>query len=109
MTRPRTSAPPLNAAPSGAPRHRVFAIRFSGVQNPGPASHSAIIDHIAMTTPPPSPARAPHVSVSLFIAASQTAVSDGVGDNRRQRAFTGDSVSEMTQYPRGVTSRGLDA
>jgi hypothetical protein len=82
-TRPSTTAPPLNLASSGAPRHTVLAIRFTGVQNPAPVSHSTIIDHIAMTMPPPAPARAPRLSTCVFIAASPTAGSSDVRETRR--------------------------
>jgi len=51
-------------ASSGAEGQKVCAIRLSGVQNPTPMSHMTIIDHIAITTPPARPPRAPLFSTS---------------------------------------------
>lgn len=79
----------------------MFAIRLIGDQNPVPASHSATIDHIAMTTPPAMPASAPRLSVcvftTVFIAASSTAVSDDVRNNSRDGVEPAGTVSDMTQ------------
>jgi len=53
---PMTSATALNLPSSGAERQGVCAIRFSGVQNPLRASHSMIIENMAITVPPAIPA-----------------------------------------------------
>src|SRR5215470_14225773 len=64
---PMTSAGPLNVPSSGAPRQNVCAIRFSGVQNPLPASHSIIIEKTAITAPPATPPAIPARRIFAFI------------------------------------------
>jgi len=65
---PMTSAGPLNVPSSGAARQNVCAIRFSGVQNPLPASHSIIIEKTAITAPPAIPAAIPARTTLASIA-----------------------------------------
>jgi len=66
---PMTSAAPLNLPSRGADRQNVCAIRFSGVQNPFPASHSVIIENAAMTAPPVIPPALPARRTLVFIRA----------------------------------------
>jgi hypothetical protein len=80
-TIPSTRVPQLNVAPSGAPRHRVWAIRLSGAQNPTPVSHSTIIDHIAIIAPPSIPPSAPERSACRFM--SPPGIVDLVANSRR--------------------------